>query len=190
LGRCPFDRHLYMGIFTKPLRVFQLSLNGVRGKNLTYRTDNDVRRIILFRTESGGSSSNAYEINWESRETHIAGVLLLWERPETSAMCACYMRFAEASTFALLAGYLSRRCKTKAPAILAYGVCTGDASSFTTRTRCTTLGMIGNLSISSFFCHALLRWVVRCSICESCSCLLIISCAGMNRESFQSYCQR
>jgi hypothetical protein len=72
-------------------------------------------------------------------------------------MFACFMRFAEASTFALLAGYLSRRGKTKAPAILAYDVCTGDASSITTRTRYTTLGMIGNLSISSFFYHALLR---------------------------------
>jgi hypothetical protein len=72
-------------------------------------------------------------------------------------MCACYMRFAEASTFALLAGCLSRGCKTKAPAFLAHDVCTGDASSFTTRTRYTTLGMIGNLSISFFFYHALLR---------------------------------
>ena len=72
-------------------------------------------------------------------------------------MFACFMRFAEASTFALLAGYLSRRRKTKAPAILAYDVCTGDASSFTTRTRYATLGMIGNLNIISFIYHALLR---------------------------------
>jgi hypothetical protein len=72
-------------------------------------------------------------------------------------MVACYMRFAEASTFALLAGCLSRGCKTKAPAILAYDVCTEDAGSFATRTRYTTLGMIGNLSISFFFYHAFLR---------------------------------
>jgi hypothetical protein len=84
-------------------------------------------------------------------------VLLLWQRSETSAMFACFMRFAEASTFALLADYLSRRCKTKTPAILTYDVCTGNASSFTTRTRHTSLGMIGNLSSSSFFYHALLR---------------------------------
>ena len=37
---------------------------GVREKKkLAYRTDDGVRRIKLFRTESGGSSSNAYEIN-------------------------------------------------------------------------------------------------------------------------------
>jgi hypothetical protein len=35
----------------------------MREKKLTYRTDDGVRRIKLFRTESGGSSSNAYEIN-------------------------------------------------------------------------------------------------------------------------------
>ena len=74
-------------------------------------------------------------------------------------MFACFMRFDEASTLALLAGCLSRRCKTKAPAILAYDVFTGDASSATTRTCYTTLGMIGNLSISSIFYHALLRWL-------------------------------
>ena len=112
-------------------------------KYFTYQTNDGVRCIKLFRTESGGSSSNAYEINWERRETYIVAVLLLWERPETSTMFACFMRFAEASTFALRAGHFSRRCKTKAPAILAYDVGTGDASSFTTRTRYTTLGMVG-----------------------------------------------